>query len=187
MKKYFQNIFPIMLIILAFLIYKQWLSPLAPVEYYPPIATVVPQHLESIKAMDFTGNVKELRMDESPKTLLIAEKIEHNTDTRFLLYNSLNYVYPRLNSKGIRTIHLWITERDNIGYIASTINPKEIDSQYILTHRFLANNEKNGLKINGLFIAAYNKKGDLIYKREGTRINFSKIAGEIIQGVMNND
>jgi len=134
--------------------------------------------------MNFEGERKIISLNESKKTLIVAEKIDRNTDIRYLLYKNLAHMYPRLNQNGIRTLHIWITSKDNIDYLVEKVNPKPLDSNFLLDDSLLVENEQNGLRINTFLIAAYNDKGDLIYQKKDFKINFSKLSGEIIEGVM---
>jgi len=189
MKKYFNYFFILMILVLSFLIYQQWFSSFAPVEYYLPLESTAPRHLEFLTVKDFQGNSIDINFNDSPKTLIIAERFSSKNDPKHIIYNILSpsFIYRSLNNMGIRTVHIWIVNnKEDVEIIENQVSPLEIDSRYYMNLRTLIAYQEKGLNVGKFLVAAYNDQGDLLYERRNGN-SFSPtpniLADEIIKGV----
>jgi len=187
MKKYFNYFFVLMILVLSFLIYQQWFSSSAPLEYYAPIESTAPSHLESLTVKDFEGKSIDINFNESPKTLIIAERFSSKNDPDFSIYDILSslFMYMDLNDMGIRTVHIWIANnKEDVAIIEDRFSPLEKDSRYYIDLRTLIAYQDKGLKVSGFIVAGYNNQGDLIYeKKKVNSFSPSVMVDEIIKGV----
>jgi len=180
-KKLFNYLHPVIAIVLIFLVYLQWFSPSAPVEYFPPIESSAPKHLESLPTIDFDGNQHQINMKDSKKTLIIAQKYRATMDEKQIAYNLLSIHHERFNILGIRIIYLWIIDNNDTDLITEMIKQNEKDSRYILDNRMLVKYEDIGIKIRNGYIVAYNQEGDIFYERN---IGSYKLVEDIARGIL---
>ena len=182
MKKYFNYYLLILILSLVFLVYVQWFSAFAPVEYIPATQSRAPQHLESLPTIDIEGNKGELSMADAEVTLLITSFLFKDYDDSFIPYIVLSDLTRSLRADGIRVVYLWLSEKEDASLIEEYVLDDD-DAKYLLNKRMLSEYQKYGIRVRNFFAGAYNKNGELIYMYQSDAYRPFNLATEIKQGV----
>lgn len=182
MKKYLNYYLIILIVSLPILIYLQWFSPSAPVEYIPPTANEAPKQLESLPTIDLDGKNGVINMADSEITLLITTRYDSDSEeyNQYSPYQIISPIDHRLEGKGIRVVYFWLNEEEDTDLIKEYIKDDQVSENFLLNNKMLNEYKKYGITVRSTLIAAYNQQGELIYYD----LDGYPSRDEIIQGII---
>lgn len=185
MKKYLKYYLIVLIVSLPVLVYLQWFSPSAPIEYIPSTSNEAPKELKSLPTIDLDGNEGVIDIGDSEITLLITTQYNSESEeyNKFSPYYLISPINERLEGKGIRVVYLWLNQEDDIGLIKEYIKDDQASENYLLNNRMLNEYKKHGITVRTTLIAAYDQQGELIYYKFDQYIPLF-LRDEIIQGLI---